>query len=188
MASLIELLGILLASFGINMIPFASPSSFLIASNAALLLNADPLSTGLLVASGATCAKLIHYTVSFFIGKHISEERRRRLDTTALKTRRWASLAVFIAAATPIPDDPVIIPLGLMKYNPAKLASAYFAGKLTIAVLGAFFGGFGEHFVNGYLTQGVLAIISIALTVAITVLLLKIDLSKKAERTLRRLG
>jgi len=188
MASLIELLGVLLASFGINMIPFASPSSFLIASNAALLVNADPLSTGILVALGATCAKLIHYTVSFFVGKHVSEERRRRLDTAALKTRRWASLAVFIAAATPIPDDPVIIPLGLMKYNPAKLASAYFVGKLSIAVLGAFFGGFGEQFLNGYVSQEVLVIISIALTVAITLLLLKMDLSEIAERTLRRLG
>ena len=188
MASLIELLGILLSSFGINMIPFASPSSFLIASNAALLVHSDPLSTGILVALGATCAKLIHYTVSFFVGKHISEERRRRLDTAALKTRRWASLAVFIAAATPIPDDPVIIPLGLMKYNPAKLASAYFAGKLSIAVLGAFFGGFGEKLLNGYVSQGVVAIISIALTVAITVILLKVDLSKLPEGILRRFG
>jgi len=188
MASLIELLGVLLVSFGINMIPFTSPSNLLIASNAALLVNSDPLSVGGLVALGATCAKLIHYIISFFVGKHVGEERRKRLDTAAVKTKRWAFLAVFIAAATPIPDDPVIIPLGLMRYNPAKFTLAYFAGKLSIASIGALFGGFGDQLLSGYLSQGVLVIISIVLTIAITVVLLKVDLSRMAEQILKKLG
>ena len=188
MASLIELLGVLLVSFGINMIPFASPSNLLIASNAALLVNSDPLSLGVLVALGATCAKLIHYIISFFVGKHVGEERRKRLDTAAMKTKRWAFLAVSIAAATPIPDDPVIIPLGLMRYSPAKFTLAYFAGKLFIAFIGAFLGGFGDQLLSGYLSQGVLVIISIVLTIAITVVLLKVDLSRIAEQILKKLG
>ena len=73
MASLIELLGVLLVSFGLNIIPFASPSNLFIASNAALLVNANPLSIGFLVALGSTSAKLIHYVASFFIGKHLGE-------------------------------------------------------------------------------------------------------------------
>jgi len=188
MASLIELLGVLLVSFGINMIPFASPSNLLIASNAALLVNSDPLSLGVLVALGATCAKLIHYIISFFVGEHVGEERRKRLDTAAAKTKRWAFPAVFIAAATPIPDDPVIIPLGLMRYNPAKFTLAYFAGKLSIAFIGAFLGGFGDQLLSGYLSQGVLVIISIVLTIAITVVLLKVDLSRIAEQILKSLS
>jgi membrane protein DedA with SNARE-associated domain len=188
MALLIELLSLLILSFGINMIPFASPSNLLIASNAAVLVDTDPLSIGTIVALGATSAKLIHYIVSFFIGKHVGEQRRKRLDTAAAKTRRWAFPAVFIAAATPIPDDPVIVPLGLMKYSPAKFTLAYFAGKLTITVLGAFLGGFGEQVLSGYVSQAALAIISIVSTIAITVVLLKVDLSRIAERILKKLG
>lgn len=188
MASLIELLGVLLASFGINMIPFFSPSNLFIASNAMLVINSDPLSIGFLVAVGATCAKLIHYTISFFIGKHVGGESRKRLETAVEKTRRWAFLAVFIAAVTPIPDDPVVIPLGLMKYNPAKFALAYFIGKLSIAVLGAFLGEIGGQFLGGYLNQITLVIISVVLTVAVTVILLKVDLSRIEEQTLKKLG
>jgi membrane protein DedA with SNARE-associated domain len=188
MALVIELLGVLLVSFGINMVPFASPSNLLIASNAALLVNSDPLSIGVLVALGATSAKLIHYGISFFVGKHVGEKRRKRLETAAAKTRRWAALAVFIAAVTPIPDDPVIIPLGLMKYSPAKFAVFYFAGKLLVTVSGAFLGGFGEQLLSGYVSQAVLAVISIVLTIAITVVLLKIDLSQIAERILKKIG
>jgi membrane protein DedA with SNARE-associated domain len=188
MAILIELLSVILISFGINLIPFASPSNLLIASNAALLVNSDPLSIGVLVALGATCAKVIHYAISFFIGKHVGEERRRRLDAAASKTRRWAFLAVFIAAATPIPDDPVIIPLGLMKYNPGKFSLAYFSGKFCVAVLSAYLGGLGEELLSGFVSQVVLVVISIVLTLVITVILLKVDLSGIAERILKKLG
>lgn len=188
MALLIELLGVLLVSFGINMIPFASPSNLLVASSAALLVDSDPLSIGILVALGATSAKLIHYGISFFVGKHVSEERRKRLEAAAAKTRRWAPLAVFIAAATPIPDDPVIVPLGLMKYSPVKFAVSYFAGKVLIAVIGAFLGGFGEQLLSGYVSQIALAIISIVLTIVITVILLRINLSQIAEKMLKKIG
>jgi len=188
MELLIELLALLLVSFGINLIPFASPSNLLIASNAALLVNADPVSIGIPVAVGATCAKMIHYIIFFFVGKHVGKERRKRLDATAAKTRRWAVFAVFLAAATPIPDDPVIIPLGLMKYSPIKFAVGYFAGKLSIAVVGAFLGGFGDQILGGYIGQVTLIVISIVLTVFITVILLKVGLSKTAHSALKRLG
>jgi membrane protein YqaA with SNARE-associated domain len=188
MASLIELLGVLLVSFGLNIIPFAGPSNLFIASNSALLVNADPLSIGFLVALGSTSAKLIHYIVSFFIGKHLGEERRKRLDVAATKLRRWAFLALFIAAATPIPDEPVTIPLGLMRYSPVKFTLAFFAGKLLVGVFGAYLGGLGEQFLGGYLSQEALAISSIVLTIVITVVLLKVDLSRIAERILKKLG
>ena len=61
MASIVELILVLLTSFGFNMIPFAGPSNLFIASNAALVLNStDPttlVAVGFLVALGAAFAK-----------------------------------------------------------------------------------------------------------------------------------
>ena len=37
-----------------------------------------------------------------------------------------------MAAATPIPDDMVYVPLGLAKYNPARFFLATLAGKLVL--------------------------------------------------------
>jgi len=183
---LYELLGILLTSFGLNLIPFAGPSNLLIASNAALLVKADPLVIGFLVAFGSASAKLIHYSVSFFIGEHLSEERRRRLDATALKVRRWAFFALFVAAATPIPDEPVVIPLGLLKYNPLKFYLAFFAGKLTITIIGAYLGRAGQQFLAPMISEETLMIASIILTVVVTLMLLKIDVEKIANKVLKR--
>ena len=183
---LIELLTILLTSFGLNLIPFAGPSNLLIASNAALLGTADPISIGFVVALGAATAKFIHYMVTFFISRHIGEQRRKRLDAVAPKFRRWGFVALFIAAATPIPDEPVVIPLGLLKYNPIKFFLAFFAGKFLITTAGAYFGRVSEDFLASAISQETLIILSIAATIIITVVLLKVDVAKAVQRIFRR--
>jgi len=187
MSSLIELILVLLSSFGFNMIPFAGPSNLFIASNAALLMpSANPIVLGLLVAIGASLAKSVHYMVTFFVSKHLSEKRRKRLDSDAEKVKKWAFILLFVAAASPIPDEPIIIPLGLMKYSPTKFFSAYFLGKLSIAIAGALLGNWTGGFLSGTLDQTTMIIISIVLTIIITVILLKVDLGKLADKYLKR--
>jgi membrane protein DedA with SNARE-associated domain len=186
LASLIELLTILFTSFGLNLIPFAGPSNLLIASNAALITNADPVSIGLLVAFGAAIAKFIHYIITFFISTHLGEQRRKRLEAVAPRLRRWGLIALFVVAATPLPDEPVVIPLGLLKYNPVKFFVAYFAGKLSITVAGAYLGRFGQDLLAPIMSQEALTIISIVLTIVITIILLKVDVEGLARKILRR--
>jgi uncharacterized membrane protein YdjX (TVP38/TMEM64 family) len=190
MASLIELLVVLFTSFGFNLIPFAGPSNLLIASNLALVLGVgDPatlIAIGFLVALGAAFAKSIHYLVTFFVSKHLSEKQRQRLDAEALKVKRWAFLLLYVAAATPIPDEPVIIPLGLMKYSPTKFFSAFFLGKLSITVAGAFLGSWTKSTFSELLSPELMIALSIALTIAVTVILLKVDVGKLAEKYLKR--
>jgi len=181
-----ELLGILATSFVLNLIPFAGPSNLLIATNAALLVDVDPFSIGFLVALGSASAKFIHYLITFFISGFIGEERRKRLDAAGLRFKRWAFLALFVVAATPLPDEPVIIPLGLLKYSPAKFYLIYFAGKLSITVVGAYLGRFGQQFLVPWISQEVLMAASIVLTIVVTVVLLKVDVGKIAEKILKR--
>jgi membrane protein DedA with SNARE-associated domain len=186
MASLIELIGVLVGSFLVNLIPFAGPSNLFIASTAALSVTADPFTIGFLVALGATMAKSIHYIVTFFVGKHIGEKRRRAIDANALKIKRWAFPLLYIAAATPIPDEPVVIPLGLMKYNPAKFFTAYFLGKVTITIIGAFLGTWTEHVLSPLLSREAMIVLSVILTILIAVILLKVDIGKIIEKIFKR--
>lgn len=185
-----QLIFVLALSFGFNLIPFAGPSNLFIASNIALMLgDADATAlviVGVLVALGAALAKSVHYLVTFFVSKHLSDKQQKRLNSEALKVRKWAPLLLFAAAATPIPDEPVVIPLGLMRYNPAKFFSVYFLGKLSITVVGAFLGEWtGSRFAE-WLTPEETIALSIALTVIITVIMLKVDVGKLAERILKR--
>ena len=190
MLSAIEFIIIFLTGFGFNLIPFAGPSNLLIASTLAVgLVNSDPLTLiliGFLVASGAALAKGIHYMVTFFVGKHLSQRRRQLLDADGAKVKRWAFGLLYIAAATPIPDEPIVIPLGLMKYSPSKFFLAYFLGKISITIPGAFLGSWTGHTFSEWLSPEVMVVISIVLTIVITIVLLKVDLGKLAEKYLKK--
>ncbi len=177
-------------AFALNLIPFAGPSNLLIASSATIgLVNPGfPILflTGFIIAIAAALAKGIHYMITFFVSEHLSEKRQARLDADGAKVKRWAFALLFIAAATPIPDEPVVIPLGLMKYSPAKFFSAYFLGKIVITIPGAILGNFAGDIFSAYLSPVALVIISIVLTVVITIILLKVDVGKLAEKYLKR--
>jgi uncharacterized membrane protein YdjX (TVP38/TMEM64 family) len=186
MLTIIELVIVFLVSFGFNLIPFFGPSNLLIASTATIGLIQPDIATlltiGILVALGSTFAKGIQYLVTFFVSKHLSEKRQAALNSDAKKIRKWAFFLLYISAATPIPDEPVVIPLGLMKYSPAKFFLAYLLGKLTITIPGAILGNeIGSAF-SGWLSQEAMIAISIALTIIITIILFKVDFGKLAER------
>jgi membrane protein YqaA with SNARE-associated domain len=190
MIQIIELLEVFVSSFGFNLIPFAGPSNLFIASNWVLILGVvDPatlVAIGFTVAIASALAKSVHYLVTFFISKHLSEKWRQRLDADARKIKRWAFLLLYAAAATPIPDEPVVIPLGLMKYSPVKFFVAFFVGKLSITVLGAFLGSWTKSTFSEWLSPEAMITLSIILTIVVTIILLKVDLGKLAERFLKR--
>jgi membrane protein DedA with SNARE-associated domain len=144
---------------------------------------------GLIVALASAIAKGVHYMVTFFVSGHLGEKRRQKLDTDAAKIKRWAFPLLFIVAATPIPDEPVVIPLGLMKYSPVKFFSAYFLGKLTIAVAGAFLGNFAGDFLSAWFTPTQTLIFSIVfsivLTVVVTIALFKVDWEKLQKKYIK---
>jgi hypothetical protein len=74
----------------------------------------------------------------------------------------------------------------LMKYSIPKFFTAYFLGKLTIAVAGALLGNVIETSFAGLLNSTSMIVVSIVLTVVITVILLKVDFGKLAERFLKK--
>jgi membrane protein DedA with SNARE-associated domain len=190
MTSIIDFIIVFAFAMGFNLIPFARPSNLLIASNAAITMGNPDAATllliGLVVALASAIAKGVHYMITFFVSGHLGDKRRQKLDSDGAKIKRWAFPLLFIVAATPVPDEPVVIPLGLMKYNPLKFFTAYFLGKLSIAVLGAFLGNFAGDFLSAWFnpTQTLIfsIVLSVVLTVVVTVALFKVDWEKLEKR------
>jgi len=143
-----------------------------------LLVNVDLWIVGSLVAFGSASAKLVHYAATFFIGSLVNDERRKLFNNLSQKVGRWAFIALYVAAATPIPDEPIVIPLGLLKYNPIKFYLAYFLGKLSITIPGAYMGETAKNLLESTINQQIMIAVSIILTIAITIILLKVDISK----------
>lgn len=121
-----------LVSFFGSLIPFVPVPSFLLLATMAVgdqfNLHALALSSALLAAG----AKQIIFYASYGGRRIIGARSRRRMRPFERLVRRYGAAAAFVAAATPIPDDIVYVPLGLARYNPLRFFAATLAGKVVL--------------------------------------------------------
>tara|TARA_Y100000590_G_scaffold296854_1_gene334475 strand:+ start:126 stop:662 length:537 start_codon:yes stop_codon:yes gene_type:complete len=86
----------------------------------------------LTAAITATVAKQIIFAISYGGRRIISEKTKQRMRPFQKLVKRYGAGAAFFAAATPIPDDLVYVPLGLAKYNPLRFFIATLTGKIVL--------------------------------------------------------
>ncbi len=178
--------GLFLLSFALNVLPFMGPSNALLAGAlAASLPWGNPLVIGLLVALAASLAKLIHFVTAFSLRRTLSPERKEKLERYRWRTGNVGALLLFIAAASSIPDEPVVIPLGLMRYSPTKFFLTYLSGKMVVTIPGAYIGS--RIPIPNIIGSPLAALTSIVVTIAATYVLMRIDLEKVAEKLTKRM-
>jgi membrane protein DedA with SNARE-associated domain len=91
-------------------------------------------STLLVVAGGLGSAlgELTGYALGYFGRRVVSEERQRKMTYLVRVFDRYGPLAIFVFALTPLPDDLLFIPLGIMKYKFYKAFIPSLIGKLLM--------------------------------------------------------
>jgi len=125
-------LGLTIVSFFGSLIPFVPIPSFVLVATMAAGEQFDIHVLVLIAALTSTAAKQIIFYVSYGGRKIISEKTKKRMLPFQKLVKRYGGSAAFIAAATPIPDDLVYIPLGLAKYNPKRFFVATLSGKIVL--------------------------------------------------------
>lgn len=125
--------GLSVVSFFGSLIPFVPIPSFLLLATMSV---GDQFNLHLLAifsAVTATVAKQIIFYISYGGRRMINEKTRKRMKPFERLVKRYGAGAAFFAAATPIPDDLVYIPLGLAKYNPKRFFIATLTGKFVLS-------------------------------------------------------
>lgn len=127
-------LGAFIVSILGNMIPFF-PVPYLAAIflTSANFHNIDPTLLGIVSGIGGGIGKLFTY----FLGR--STTSLAKVSNEKMKALRkivgnYGAIAAFILAATPSPDDVIMIPLGMMKYNIIRYFIAVTAGKIVVSL------------------------------------------------------
>jgi len=125
-------LGLTIVSFFGSLIPFVPIPSFVLVATMAVGEQFDIHVLVLIAAITSTAAKQIIFYASYGGRKIISEKTKKRMMPFQKLVKRYGGSAAFVAAATPIPDDLVYIPLGLAKYNPKRFFVATLLGKFVL--------------------------------------------------------
>jgi membrane protein YqaA with SNARE-associated domain len=125
-------LGLALVSFFGSLIPFVPIPSFILLITMSVGDQFDLHILALIAAITSTIAKQIIFGISYGGRKIMSEKTKQRMLPFQRLVKRYGAAAAFVAAATPIPDDIVYVPLGLAKYNPLRFFIATLTGKLVL--------------------------------------------------------
>jgi len=122
-----------LVNFLGSLVPFVPLPGFLLLATMSVGTQYDLHILAIISALTATAAKQIIFYVSYGGRKIINEKTRKRMRPFERLVKKYGAGAAFFAAATPIPDDLVYVPLGLAKYNPKRFFIATLTGKFVLS-------------------------------------------------------
>lgn len=176
-------IGLTLVSFFGSLIPFVPLPSFLLLATMSVGDQFDLHVIALISAFTATGAKIIVFSVSYGGRRIIGEKSRKRMRPFERLIKKYGAAAAFFAAATPMPDDLIYVPLGLAKYNPKRFIIATLAGKIVLSYIIVFASHyFGLSLVEPFLediedvsTIYIGIAVFAAIMTAVVILLLKLD-------------
>lgn len=151
----------------------------------------DPLLIAVFAGVGATIGEFSGYLIGLGGRKVIGEKYKKKMDVLMRLFKKFGPLVIFVFALSPLPDDLLFIPLGVMRYSmlaafiPALLGKflsnliVAYAGRLSLQVISDFFGveGEGMSFLIG-------TVIAVVLLVVVFVIMFKVDWEKRAEKYL----
>jgi membrane protein DedA with SNARE-associated domain len=145
----------------------------------------DPLLIAVAAGIGAAIGEFSGYLLGVGGSKIISKRYKKRIDFLTKLFKKYGPIAIFVFALTPLPDDLIFIPLGVMRYSlvrafiPAvigkflsNLIIAY-SGRLSLEVVSIIFGLEGEG-----MSLLVGTIIGITLLAIVFVIMFKLDWEK----------
>lgn len=137
----------------------------------------NPVLLGVVCGLGAAIGEFSSYFVGRGGRKLLESKYGKRLNSVKLLIQRYGAFAVFVFAATPMPDDLLFIALGLIKFDLKKALIACFLGKwlmcTTVAYAGKFSYGFVLQFFEGGGPLGM--IMGFVLLVLMIVAMIRID-------------
>lgn len=151
----------------------------------------DPFVLTVAGGLGSAVGEFSGYALGYYSAKLVSMERRRKMAFFVKIFKRYGSLAIFLFALTPLPDDLIFIPLGILRYNLWRVFIPSFIGKLLMCFLLAYFGNFFGNLLVSTLGEENFWIgmaFSVVFLVIILIVLLKVDWEKFFEKHVAKGG
>ncbi len=180
-------LGVFAISLASNSLPFVGvPYLLVVAGYAARegIRLGLPAYVALILASaaGSTLGKLIVYSVAAGFRLKLSETTKDNLKHFASRARRVAFPLIILFAATPVPDDMLYVPLGVARYPLVYYLTGVFVGKTIMVWIASTYFKIVIDLLGEELTANPFAALGVgALTVYLTIVIMKIDWRRVAE-------
>lgn len=155
----------------------------------------DPTLVGLLAGIGACLGEMTGYLIGHLGGQVLDEEHINGFGRFVHLYPRATPIVIWFLAATPLPDDVVIVPLGAVRYSWWKVLVPLLIGKSMFLIGVAWAGRFGLDWVGEIfaatdstsMVSRSTEVFAVILVVIAIYLLVKVDWGKRTSNRLLRM-
>jgi membrane protein DedA with SNARE-associated domain len=136
---------------------------------------------------GSAVGEFSGYLLGLGGRKTLAKRYKKKMELLEKVFNKFGSIAIFLFALTPLPDDLIFIPLGAMHYSIIKAFIPALLGKLGLNLIVAYSGRFFVQAVRDVFGVGsdwLSALISMSLGIITFIALLKVDWEKYLEKYL----
>jgi membrane protein YqaA with SNARE-associated domain len=127
-----------------NLLPFPTPYTWVLCYSSLPFIRQNiyiPFLIGFVASLGCLVGEIGGYMIGRSGTKLMSEEKINSLipiQKYLINHPKLAPILIFLAALTPLPDDLIVVPLGIIKYSPKKTFFFCWLGKLGFMLIFAY--------------------------------------------------
>jgi membrane protein YqaA with SNARE-associated domain len=147
----------------------------------------DPFFVAINGGLGSALGEFSGYALGYYGRSVISEERQRKMDYMVKVFAKYGPATIFLFALTPLPDDLLFIPLGVMRYPFWKAFIPALLGKTLMTFILAYSGQQSIQLIRTLFGEAGLlgTVVTTVLLILIIVAMIKIDWEKLFEKYVR---
>jgi len=175
-------LGVFMISFiGSASVIFPVPYTIVIFFLGGML---DPLFVAISGGLGSALGEFSGYVLGYYGRKIVNEERRRKMDYMLRIFEKHGPVTIFLFALTPLPDDLLFIPLGVMRYPFLRAFIPALLGKILMTFILAYSGQQSIEFIQSLFggSGWIGIVITFVLIIIVIIAMIKIDWEQLFEK------
>jgi membrane protein DedA with SNARE-associated domain len=175
-------LGVFIISFiGSVSVVFPVPYTIIIPFLGSIL---NPFLVAISGGLGSALGEFSGYLLGYTGRAVVSKERRKKMEYMVKLFDRYGPASIFLFALTPLPDDLLFIPLGMMRYPFLRAFIPALLGKMLMTFILAYIGQQYFELIEVLFGRSgwIGVVITLALLIIIIVAMIKIDWEKLFEK------
>jgi membrane protein YqaA with SNARE-associated domain len=149
----------------------------------------EPVLIAVAAGIGSAIGEFSGYLLGWGGRNLVSERYRRKMDFLVKVFDKYGPLAIFLFALTPLPDDLLFIPLGVMRYKIVKVFIPAIIGKFLMSLIVAYSGRYTIQIIedifgveSSFISALIGTVIAVILLVIIFIIMFKVDWEKYFEK------
>jgi len=145
----------------------------------------EPLLIAIAAGIGSAIGEFSGYLLGIGGRKVISDKYKKKMDSLVRVFNKYGPITIFLFALTPLPDDLLFIPMGVMRYSIVKAFIPALIGKFCMNLIVAYSGRFSIHIIrdifgveSDWISALIGTVLAIVLLIIVFVIMFKVDWEK----------